>query len=79
MFVVREINIEYKSPARFESEINISIDKIEIKDPFIVFYQTVSNVEDMKTLVKVIVHCVCVDGNFKLLKKIPDIVRKLIL
>ena len=76
MFVVRKCEIEYKSPAKLEDLININIDSIDIKEPYIIFNQSITN-QDNKTLVKGVLTAVCVDKEFKLIKNIPKTVREL--
>ncbi|MDR0571321.1 MAG: YbgC/FadM family acyl-CoA thioesterase [Rickettsiales bacterium] len=73
MYVIRKIEMEYKTPAKFENMIDISIDRVERKGPVIRFHQTITNLDNSKIVVECRVDCVCVDKNFKLIKKIPDI------
>ena len=70
MFVIRKCEIEYKSPAKLEDLININIDSIDIKEPYIIFNQSITNQEN-KILVKGVLTAVCVDKEFKLVRKIP--------
>ena len=76
MFVVRKCEVEYKSPAKLEDLININIDSIEIKEPYIFFNQSITNQEN-KTLAKGILTAVCVDKEFKLIRNIPNTICNL--
>jgi acyl-CoA thioester hydrolase len=76
MYVIRKAEIEYKTPAKYEEMIDISIDKIERKGPVMKFYQTITNLENGKVVVGCRIDCVCVDKDFKLIKKIPEAMVK---
>jgi acyl-CoA thioester hydrolase len=74
-FVVRKMGVEYKAPARLEDIINVSLEEIKIEGPLVKFFHKITDADSGKLLVRADVDCVCVDDNFRLIKKLPKAVE----
>jgi len=75
-FVVKQVNIDYKAPARYQDIIEIIAKPGNIKTSSIEFLQEIN--KDDTLLIEASVILVCVDRNFRPIR-IPDRIKKEIL
>ena len=71
-YVIRKCELEYKMPARFEDIVLITIDNIELHGLTTTFTQSIIKKSTNDLLAKVKIECVCVDKNFKLIRRLPE-------
>ena len=73
IFVVREVGIEYRRPARFNDLLDVTVNIAEVGRSQIVLKQTVENND---VFARATVKVVCVDGESFKLVRIPAIIKE---
>jgi acyl-CoA thioester hydrolase len=82
LFVVHNINIDYLKPARFNQQLMVTTEVIELGASNITMYQKVLHGRgsgDVDTLAQASVSLVCVDSEKFRPKRIPDMIRQSLL
>ena len=72
-FVVAEMNVRYRAPARFDEDVDVVIDAVRIGETSLTFDWRIVRGDDL--LVEGTVRQVCIDPATKRKKRVPDDVR----
>ncbi len=78
MFTVTNINITYRSPAKFNDTIYVSVEDLEVAGPRVKMYQKIYNKAN-NILTECEVQCVAINKAFKLYRKIPEQIKNKLL